>query len=125
MKNEARRILIIDDNQDVADMLAALLSMHGYATLSAYGGSEGLLAAEQFAPDIVFLDLGMPGMTGFQVAAALRELEAAHWRPFLIAFTAWNDPDTKDRVAEAGFDLHLTKTSAPLQLLRAIQHAAC
>lgn len=116
------RILVIDDNQDAADMLVSIFELHGHAAQAAYGGMQGIAAAMSFAPEIIFLDIGMPEMDGYQVAAKLR-LAPLPLRPFLIAFTAWNDAASKARVAEAGFDLHLTKTSPLEALLGAIQSA--
>lgn len=117
-----RRILIVDDNQDAADILAAILALRGHHASIAYSGGEGLRAAAELAPDIVFLDLGMPGMDGYQVAAALRGMRGLE-RVFLVAYTAWNDAATRVRVAEAGFNLHLTKTATMEALLAAVRAA--
>lgn len=120
MGGNSLRILVIDDNRDAADMLVNIFELHGHVAKAAYGGMQGIAAAITFAPDIIFLDIGMPEMDGYQVAARLR-LAPLRKRPFLIAFTAWDDAASKARAKEAGFDLHLTKT-APLEaLLVAIQ----
>lgn len=103
-----RRILIVDDNADAADMVGAIMSMEGHAVALAYGGREGLAAAEVFLPDVVFLDIGMPGMDGYQVAIELRRnplLGAAR----IVALTAWGDDESRARVAACGFDAHLVK----------------
>ena len=66
----SKRVLIVDDNVQAADVASELLHLYGYQTAVAYGGQQGLQAAEAFAPDVILLDLGMPGLDGFQVAAA-------------------------------------------------------
>ena len=89
-----RRILIIDDNPDAAEMLASILELHGQRCMTAHGGLDGLAAVAQFQPEIIFLDIGMPVINGYQVAASLRanrEIE----QPFIIAFTAWSDQTTR------------------------------
>lgn len=104
------RILIVDDNQDAADLLSEIFAMHGYETSVAYGGADGLAAVERFSPDVVFLDIGMPDMDGCQVARHLRAMAAIR-QPLLVAYTAWNDENAKARVRNAGFDAHVTKTA--------------
>ena len=116
------RILVIDDNRDAADMLVSIFELHGHTAQAAYGGAQGIAAAVIFAPDIIFLDIGMPEMDGYQVAAKLRCAPLPQ-RPFLIAFTAWDDAVSKARTAAAGFDLHLTKTASLEALLVAVQAA--
>ncbi|SHN42024.1 two-component system, chemotaxis family, CheB/CheR fusion protein [Duganella sacchari] len=103
-----RRVLIIDDHPDAADLLAEMLTLHDYATCVAYGGQEGLVALSRFRPEVVLLDIGMPHMDGCQVAARIRQMDQIA-QPVLIAYTAWNDDRAKSRILAAGFDLHLTK----------------
>ncbi|NGZ84907.1 response regulator [Duganella aceris] len=112
--------MIIDDNRDAADMLVSIFELHGHVAMATYDGMQGIAAALTFAPEVIFLDLGMPQMDGYQVAARLRQTRLPK-RPLLIAFTAWNDAASIARVAEAGFDLHLTKTSPLDALLGALQ----
>jgi CheY-like chemotaxis protein len=114
------RILVVDDNHDAADTVAALLEAHGHATATAYGGREALAASRAFAPEIVFLDIGMPGMDGYETAAALRQLDAGAPQR-IVALTAWNDAQARARIAAAGFDLHLTKPAPLDSLLAATQ----
>ena len=85
--NSTKRILIIDDNSQAADVAAELLSLYGYQTAVAYSGADGLQSAKDFAPDVILLDLGMPVMDGFQVAAALRA-QPEFSDLALVAFTA-------------------------------------
>lgn len=117
-----KRILVIDDNRDVADVLVSILELDGHVALAAYGPLNGLLALTEFAPEIVFLDIGMPGMNGYQVAAKIR-INPDIRQPYLIAFTAWDDPSSVARSKQVGFDLHLTKTSTLEVLMSTITEA--
>jgi CheY-like chemotaxis protein len=115
-----RRILVVDDNADAAELVGAIMSMEGHVVEVAHGGCEGLAAAAIFLPDVVFLDIGMPGMDGYQVAIELRR------NPLLIAsrivaLTAWGDEESRARVVECGFDAHLVK---PAKLDRLLSEAA-
>lgn len=114
-----KRILIIDDNSQAADVAAELLGLYGYATAVAYGGAQGLQSAKEFAPDVILLDLGMPVMDGFKVAAALRAQPEFN-NLALVAFTAWGDKGTRRRTQDAGFDQHITKPAGMEEILRAI-----
>jgi len=106
-----KRILVVDDNTEAADITAELLGLYGYQTAVAYAGLPGLEAARNFEPHAILLDLGMPGMDGYQVAAALRALPDFD-DTALIAFTAWGDAATLQRVAATGFDEHITKPAS-------------
>lgn len=113
-----KKILVIDDNQDAADMLSDLLKFDGHVVSAAYGGRDGLALVKTLEPAIVFLDIGMPEMNGYQVAAQIRQLPLAR-QPCLIAFTAWGDPESIEKVKRAGFNQHLTKAST-LEALRSV-----
>jgi len=118
------KVLVIDDNADVADALADLLQTEGHDTRISYGGAAGIEAAKQFMPDVVFCDIGMPGVSGHEVAHRLRA-EPMPAQPLLVAVTGWGSEEQKRRTAQAGFDLHLTKPIDPrsvVDLLRS--HAA-
>ena len=106
-----RRVLVVDDNADAAESLAALLELSGHATRVANDGDEAVRIAHEFHPDIVFLDIGMPGKDGYEVA---RELRASpHTRQaVLVALTGWGAKDDRARSRRAGFDHHLTKPAA-------------
>jgi PAS domain S-box-containing protein len=102
------KILVVDDNQDAAQGLATLLRLDGYEVLVAHDGAEALAIAERERPALVLLDLGLPGMDGFEVARRLRRidgLEAAR----LIAVTGYGQAADRLRTAEAGFEAHLVK----------------
>jgi CheY-like chemotaxis protein len=103
-----KKVLIVDDNVDAADLTADYLRVFGADVSVAYGGSEALIAARTVFPDIIFLDIGMPGVDGYHVAKALRADDRFNYVK-IIALTAWGDTDSRERAKAAGFDLHLTK----------------
>ncbi|NHZ64559.1 PAS domain-containing hybrid sensor histidine kinase/response regulator [Massilia genomosp. 1] len=102
------RVLVVDDNLDAADMLSELMEIIGHTSRVANDGARALALAEQFKPDVAFLDIGMPGMNGYEVARALRGM--THLAPLvLVALTGWGDDKDRARSKEAGFDHHLIK----------------
>jgi PAS domain S-box-containing protein len=112
-----RRVLVVDDNVDAADGLAMLLRAHGLDVQVAYRGAEALALASAVKPDVVLLDLGLPDMSGEEVAQHLRrDTQARDAR--LIAITGWGQEADRARTREAGFDLHLVKPVDPDVLLR-------
>ena len=107
-KSSSKRILVVDDNVDAADSFSTMLRLFGHEVEIAYSGAGALVSAATFKPAIIFCDIGMPGMSGYQVAARIRaipELREAR----LIAVTGWGSEDDRRRALEAGFDLHLAK----------------
>jgi CheY-like chemotaxis protein len=98
----------VDDNRDSAESLALILQLVGHEVRSATDGFEGLEAARVFRPEVVFLDIGMPRMDGYDLARRIRE---QHWdrRPALIALTGWGQERDWRWTREAGFDHHLVK----------------
>ena len=105
---EAIRILIVDDNADGARSLALVLSASGNNVRTAHDGVQALAVAREFRPEIVLLDIGLPGMNGYEVARNLRRMpELSH--PVLVAVTGWGSEEDRRRTREAGFDHHLTK----------------
>ena len=103
-----RTVLVVDDNRDAAETLAALLGMLGHAAPVANDGRQALRMLPSLMPDVVFLDLGMPGMSGYEVATAIRkDPRLAGVR--LVALTGWGGDADRERTAQAGFDEHLTK----------------
>ena len=104
----SRRLLIVDDNRDAADTLALLLDSLGVTVEVARGGQQALDAVPRFRPDVVLLDIGMPGMDGYAVARRIRALPGP-CSPTLIALTGWGQEQDVRRAREAGFDHHLIK----------------
>ena len=102
------RILVVDDNVDAAESLAMLLSLDAHATQVAHSGANALQVAACFRPNIVFLDLGMPNMNGYEVARELRRLPELH-DTVLVALSGWGAAADQQRCREAGFNEHLTK----------------
>jgi two-component system, sensor histidine kinase len=102
------RVLVVDDNRDAADALSMLLASQGHETRIAYGGASALEIAEEFQPETVFCDLGMPGVDGFDVATRLRN-DQERAAPLLVALTGWGTDEDKRKTREGGFDFHVTK----------------
>ncbi|HEY7889108.1 MAG TPA: response regulator [Steroidobacteraceae bacterium] len=107
-----RRLLVVDDNRDAAESMSMLLEMWGHDVAYAYDGPSALKTAEQWQPEAVFLDIGLPGMDGYEVAAKLRELPTAR-DAILIAITGYGQEDDRLRSRQAGIAHHLVKPVAP------------
>jgi PAS domain S-box-containing protein len=112
-----RRILVVDDNPDSAESLALLLKIAGHETQVAHDGASALAALEHFPPDIVLLDIGLPGMDGYVVARLIRERFPMSSRR-LYALTGYGREEDQERALSSGFDGHLTKPVDPERLLR-------
>ncbi|MBW8877143.1 MAG: MEDS domain-containing protein [Acidobacteria bacterium] len=110
-----RRILVVEDNPDAAATLRDFLELSGHEVQLALTGTAGIEAARQFHPEVVLCDIGLPGMTGFEVAEELRR-DPATRSAKLIAVTGYGRDEDRKRSKEAGFDLHLTKPVDPAQL---------
>ena len=108
----ALRVLVVDDNVDGAESLAMLLELSGHTTRTAHTGPDGVAAAYEFCPDVVFLDIGLPGLSGYEVAVRLRDTPPAV-RPVLAALTGYGSDADKAHAAAAGIDRHLTKPVDP------------
>jgi CheY-like chemotaxis protein/two-component sensor histidine kinase len=104
----ALRVLVADDNRDSAESLGMLLELSGHEVHLAHDGIEALSIAGKKLPDVVLLDIGMPGMDGYEVAASIRR-EAWGSGMELIAITGWGQEEAKRKARSAGFDHHLTK----------------
>jgi signal transduction histidine kinase len=111
-----QRILVVDDNVDAAESLAMLIRLHGHETRLAHDGAAALGVRQSFHPDVVLLDLGLPGMDGLEVARRMRQ-EANGDRLFLVAITGYGQEEDRRLSREAGFDLHLVKPIDPQELL--------
>jgi CheY-like chemotaxis protein len=115
-----KRVLIVDDNKDAADTLAQLLQLEGHETQAAYSSREALENAQKFGPDIMLLDIGLPGMNGYEVAKALRSQPGAN-HLCLIAVTGYGRPIDREFALTAGFDDHLMKPLDIAALRRAME----
>jgi CheY-like chemotaxis protein len=110
-----RTVLLADDNRDAIDTMAELLRMEGHVVHTAHEGLSALETALRMRPDVIVLDIGMPGLNGYEVA---RRIRAEPWgaSSLLVAATGWGQEDDRRKASAAGFDRHLTKPFDPLQL---------
>ncbi|HEX6573082.1 MAG TPA: ATP-binding protein [Steroidobacteraceae bacterium] len=115
-----RRILLVDDNRDAADSLALLLGLEGHDVRVAYAGRPAIEVAHEFRPEVAVLDLGLPDLSGYDVARLLRQ-DPALGRIELIALTGWGQEEHRKRAHEAGFDHHVTKPVDLEHLARLLQ----
>jgi signal transduction histidine kinase/ActR/RegA family two-component response regulator len=107
------RVLVVDDNVDGAESLAVLLRIGGHDVRVCHDGAAGLMVADEFWPELVFLDIGLPGLDGYEVA---RRLRARPERIVLIALTGYGQEEDVRRSRQAGFDRHLVKPADPASL---------
>jgi PAS domain S-box-containing protein len=117
-RGTGQRVLIVDDNADAADTLEMLLRSLGYETRVVHDGAAALELAPAFRPDVVLLDIGMPGLDGYEVARRLRALHGARLR--IVAVTGWGQEADRERSRAAGFDVHLVKPVAPTELVKVL-----
>ncbi len=110
------RIVIVEDNQAAADSMQLLLDLVGYEVRVAYTGPSGVDTAEAWPPDFVLCDIGLPGLDGYGVAAALRHHPATA-KVHLIAISAYSSDDARRRIREVGFEHHFVKPVDPGALL--------
>ena len=103
-----RRVLVVDDNVDSADSMAALLQMMGHETRLAHDGAEAIEAAQSFHPDVIIMDIGMPNMDGLEATRRIRKLSLAP-RPTIVALTGWGQERDRRNSVAAGIDRHLVK----------------
>jgi CheY-like chemotaxis protein len=106
--NAARRVLIVDDNVDAGESLGMLLASEGHQVRVIRDGGSCIAAAREFRPDVILLDIGLPDISGYDLAPQIR---AQRWdKPMLlVAVTGWGQPADKEKAFAAGFDEHLTK----------------
>lgn len=116
----ARSILIADDNRDWTDSLAGILRAKGYRVHTAYDGREALEAASRVLPDVVLLDIGMPKLTGYELARIFSRRPGTS-RPVLIAITAWGRESDQLRAQISGFDHHFTKPVDPAAIVALLE----
>ena len=110
-----RRVMLADNNADALEAMAEILRLDGHEVHTAGDGTAALALATKHQPEVLVLDIGMPGLNGYEVA---RRVRALPWpkRPYLVAASGWGQPEHLKASAEAGFDLHLTKPVDPLRL---------
>ena len=107
-----RRLLVVDDNKDAAESMAMLLELWGHEVVCVYDGHSALEAAARCCPEAVFLDIGLPGMDGYEVAERLRELPQSA-EAILVAVTGYGQDEDRRRSRAAGINYHLVKPVAP------------
>jgi CheY-like chemotaxis protein len=122
MAGTSHRVLLVDDNPDSSEPLSILLQTRGHETRVSTDGEDAIAVADDFRPDCVVLDLGLPRMDGYEVARRLRD------RPYgadllLVALTGWAGKDVRSKAAEAGFDYHLVKPVNWEELERIVKSA--
>jgi CheY-like chemotaxis protein len=105
---DTRRVLVVDDNADAAEGVALVLQFLGVHTQVVHDGAAALAALDRFRPHLVLLDLGMPGLDGYDVARWMRQRES-HANTRIVALTGWGDAAERARTLQAGFDAHLVK----------------
>ena len=111
------RVLVVDDNEDAADSLATLLDVLGYSVRVAYDGPDAIVAADEFRPDAALLDIGLPKLSGYDIARHMRNTRGEG--VLLVAITGWGQEDDRRKARDAGFDHHFTKP-ADFDLLMAL-----
>jgi PAS domain S-box-containing protein len=121
--DDARRVLVVDDNVDAREALRFLLEDDGHEVRTAADGTEALAEAEMFRPDIVLLDIGLPGMDGYEVARRLRDLPG-FGSALIVAVSGYGQAEDRVRSRAAGFDEHLLKPVSPARLLDVVKTAA-
>ena len=118
------RVLVVEDNRDTLVSLAAVLRYERFDVMTAQDGVVALELAKMNPPDVALVDIGLPGMDGYQVARALRRQRPDPQNLYIAAVTGYGKPEDKQRASEAGIDAHFTKPTAPsaiVELLRKIE----
>jgi len=115
-----RHVLVVDDNRDAADSLAEMLRVLGHRVDTQYCGSDALAAVAVGHPQVIFMDIGMPGLDGYETARAIREA-ARGGEVFIVAVTGWGGDADRQRSRAAGFDRHLVKPVQPADLLALLE----
>ena len=115
----SRRVLVVDDHEDAADSLATLLLLGGHQVRVAEDGHRGLQAILQNPPDIALVDVGLPGLTGYEIATIVRKNPALA-KVKLVALTGYGRAEDRKMVLEAGFDEHLVKPVTPTELMQVL-----
>lgn len=117
------RLMVVDDHEDAAESLAQLLRLHGHIVHVAHQGATALDLVTSFQPHVVFLDIGMPGIDGYETARRMRAVPDLN-ETVLVALTGWGSQDDRRRILECGFECHLVKPvnlKAVLRLLNKLK----
>ena len=117
------RVLVVDDSEDTAQTMKLFLEFAGHEVRAVYDGPSALVAYRTYHPDVVLLDVGLPGMNGYDVARQLRR-ELTPKCPMLVAVSGYGQEEDKQRAYDAGFDLHVTKPVDPRKLVSIIASAS-
>jgi CheY-like chemotaxis protein len=115
------RVLVVEDSRDVGEVLQEMLTMDGHVVEVASDGLSALSVAEALRPDVALVDLGLPGIDGFEVARRMRQRFGTS--VLLVALTGYNAPEDREQSARAGFDAHLVKPVDPAGLERLLAQA--
>lgn len=118
MKPTHLRIMVVDDNRDAADSMAMMLEANGHEVCSVYDGREALTAFAEFRPNAALLDIGLPHVSGYELATQFRQIDA---RCTLIAISGWGTERDKEQARRGGFDAHLTKPADPHAVMALVE----
>ncbi len=122
-RGRTRRILVVDDNTDSADLMSELFREAGHEVVSAHDGLAALRAIEGFVPEIAFLDVGLPAMDGYELAGRIAQ-RLGRRAPAFVSVTGYGQPSDRERSRAAGFVRHVVKPADPQELLELIEQAA-
>ena len=117
----ALRVLVVEDDADARDALRALLELDGYAVHAAADAGEGLRMIDRVRPDVALVDIGLPGMDGYELA---RQIRGTGHTLYLVALTGWGQAEDRERALSSGFDAHLVKPVDPTDLTRLLESLA-
>ena len=122
MPHLGRRVLVVDDSVDAAETVATLLQAAGCVTRAVHSGEQAVTSTVDFGPEIVLLDVGLPGVDGLEVCRRIRTLPGGQ-AVYVVAITGWGQDDDRRKTRDAGFDAHLVKPVDIHALLRLVEHA--
>jgi len=122
MAHAGLKVLIADDNEDAGEALSEFLRLAGHHVTTVNNGHDALRSAVSLRPDAILLDIGMPGLNGYEVAKALRATPGME-QTILVALTGWGTDDDRSRASAAGFDHHLTKPTSAADIVKVLETA--